>query len=82
MSLEGDNVKIKILGTGCRKCKKMEKNAQQAINELGIDCLIEKVENIQDIVAYGVMGTPALVVDGVVKSSGKLLTVEEIKKYL
>lgn len=73
---------IKILGTGCSKCKKLEANAKEAVKELGIEASIEKVENIQDIMAYGVMSTPALVVDGQVKVMGRVPTVEDIKKYL
>ncbi len=73
---------IKILGTGCSNCKKLEANAREAIQELGIDATVEKVENMRDIVAYGVMRTPALVVDGVVKTMGKVTSVEEIKSFL
>jgi small redox-active disulfide protein 2 len=73
---------IKILGAGCSKCKKLEAIAKEAIKELGIEASIEKVENIQDIMAYGVMSTPALVVDGQVKVMGRVPTVEDIKKYL
>jgi len=73
---------IKILGAGCSKCKKLEANAKEAVKELGIEASIEKVENIQDIMAYGVMSTPAFVVDGQVKVMGRVPTVEDIKKYL
>jgi small redox-active disulfide protein 2 len=73
---------IKILGTGCSNCKKLGANVKEAVKELGIEASIEKVENIQDIIAYGVMKTPALVVDGQVKVSGRVLSVEDIKKYL
>lgn len=73
---------VKILGTGCAKCKKLEANAREAVKELGIEASVEKVENIQDIMAYGVMTTPALVVDEQVKVTGKVLSVEDIKKYL
>ncbi len=73
---------IKILGSGCANCKKMEANTKEAIQALNIEASIEKVENIKDIMAYGVMGTPALVVDGQVKSAGRNLSVEDIKKYL
>jgi small redox-active disulfide protein 2 len=73
---------IKILGTGCSNCKKLVANVKEAVKELGIEASIEKVENIQDIIAYGVMKTPALVVDGQVKVSGRVLSVEDIKKYL
>ena len=73
---------IKILGSGCPKCKKLEANTQQAVNELGIEAKIEKVEKVEDIMSYGVMKTPALVVDEEVKVMGKVLSTEDIKKYL
>lgn len=73
---------IKILGTGCMNCKKLEANAREAVKELGLDAVVEKVEDIKDIMSYKVMRTPALVVDEQVKSMGKVLSVEEIKKYL
>ncbi len=69
---------IKILGTGCANCKKLEQNVRDAVKELGIPAEIEKVEDIKDIVKYGVMLTPALVVDEDVKSVGKVLTVDQI----
>lgn len=73
---------IKILGTGCSKCDKLEKNAKKAIKELGIDATIEKVSDLKEIIAYGVMDVPALVVDDEIKTKGKVLTSEEIKQYL
>ncbi|WP_422484992.1 thioredoxin family protein [Gudongella sp. DL1XJH-153] len=73
---------VKVLGTGCKKCQKTEENARAAIKELGIDATIEKVEDVQGIMSYGVMATPALVVDEQVKVKGKVPTVEEIKKML
>jgi len=73
---------IKILGTGCSNCKKLEANAREAVKELGIDATVEKVEDIKDIMAYGVMKTPALVVDEQVKVMGRIPSVEDIKKYL
>lgn len=75
-------MKIEILGVGCAKCKSLEKNVRQAVEELGIVADIRKVEDITEIMNYGVMATPALVVDGEVKSSGKLLDIEMIKKLL
>ena len=74
--------KIQILGTGCPKCKLLTANAEQAVRELGIEAEIGKVEKIADIMKFGVMTTPALVVDGQVKSAGKVLSAEEIKKHL
>jgi small redox-active disulfide protein 2 len=73
---------IKILGTGCPKCKKMEANAQQAVNELGIEAILEKVTDINDIMDYGVMMTPALVIDEKVVAAGKVLSPEKIKKLI
>lgn len=73
---------IKVLGSGCDKCKKLEANVKEAIGALGIDASVEKVEDFKAIVAYGVMQTPALVIDEQVKSIGKLLSVEEVKAYL
>jgi len=73
---------IKILGTGCSNCKKLEENTRKAVEELGIEATIEKVTDIKDIMKYGVMKTPALVVDEKVKIMGRVPTSEEIKKYL
>jgi small redox-active disulfide protein 2 len=74
--------KIEILGSGCANCKKLESNAREAVEKLGIEAEVVKVTEIEKIVSYGVMSTPALVVDGKVKSIGKLLSVEEIKKLV
>ena len=74
--------KIQILGTGCPKCKTLFANAEAAVKALGIEAQIEKVEKIPDIMKFGVMTTPALVVDGTVKSAGKVLSSEDIKKHL
>jgi len=74
--------KIQILGTGCPKCKKLAECAEQAAKELGIEFELEKVTQISDIMKFGVMMTPALVVDGTVKSVGKVLTLDEMKKNL
>lgn len=75
-------MEIKILGTGCTSCKNLEKNTVAAVSELGIPANVEKVENLMDIMAYNVMRTPALVVDGQVKVMGRVPNVEEIKKML
>jgi small redox-active disulfide protein 2 len=75
-------MKIQILGTGCPKCKQLTENAQEAAQALGLDAEIEKVTQINDIMKFGVMITPALAVDGNVKSSGKVLSAEEIKGML
>lgn len=74
--------RIQILGTGCPKCKTLTANVEAAIKELGIHASVEKVDKINDIIAFGVMTTPGLVIDGKVKSAGRLLSVDEIKKLL
>lgn len=73
---------IKILGTGCPKCKKLEENAKQAISSLSVDITIEKVTDLNNIMNYGVMITPALVIDEKVKSVGKVLSADDIKKLI
>ncbi len=75
-------MKIQILGTGCPNCVKLTRNAEAAAQELGIDYEIEKITNIDDIVNFGVMMTPALAIDGELKISGKVATSDEIKKLL
>jgi small redox-active disulfide protein 2 len=74
--------KIYILGTGCPKCKKLAENAAKAVSELDGDYEIIKVTDINEIMKYGVMLTPALAVDDEVKSVGKVLSAEEIKKII
>lgn len=73
---------IKILGTGCNKCEKLEKNLKTALEELNIDATLEKVEGLIEIVRYGVMTTPTLIIDGQIKVMGKVPSVKEIKKIL
>ena len=73
---------IKILGAGCAKCRQLEKNVQIALTNLGSDATIEKVTDINDIMKYEVMMTPALVINGEVKSTGKLWTVHELEQLL
>lgn len=74
--------KLQILGTGCPKCKKLAEEAEAAAKSLGIEYQIEKVTNLQDIMKFGVMMTPALAVDGTVKVVGKVPSADEIKKML
>jgi small redox-active disulfide protein 2 len=74
--------KIQILGTGCPKCRKLAENAEAAAKELGIEYTIEKVTKINDIMKMGVMVTPALAIDGEVKTAGKVASPEDIKKML
>ncbi len=74
--------KIQILGTGCPKCKELAENAEAAAKELGLECELVKVTDINEITKFGVMMTPALAVDGEVKSSGKVLSPDDIKRFL
>ena len=74
--------KLQILGTGCPKCQKLTENAETAAKELGIENELEKVKDINSIMKFGVMMTPALAVDGEVKVSGKVPEVEELKKMI
>jgi small redox-active disulfide protein 2 len=74
--------KIQVLGPGCPNCEKLGKLTQRAVMELGIESSIEKVTDMQEIIGFGVMMTPALVVDGDVKVAGKVPSVEEIKTML
>ncbi|RPH94767.1 thioredoxin family protein [candidate division KSB1 bacterium] len=75
-------MKIQILGPGCARCKKLAENAEMAANDLGLDYTLEKITDIDAIMRFKVWQTPGLVVDGVVKSTGRLLSMEEIKKLL
>jgi len=75
-------MKVQILGTGCPRCRKLEANARKAIEELGVDAEIEKVQDIKEITKFGVMMTPALAIDGKVKCSGEIASMEKIKKWL
>ncbi len=75
-------MKIEILGTGCAKCQTLFENTKTAIAQKGIFAQVEKVEDLVKIMDYGVMNTPGLVINGEVKSTGKLLDIEEIKELL
>lgn len=75
-------MQIKILGTGCKKCRVLEENVKVALQEMSDDSIVEKVEDIKEIVKYRVMSTPALVIDEKVISTGKVLTVSDVKKLL
>ena len=75
-------MKIEVLGTGCAKCKATEKVVKKAVEELGIQAEVVKVEDLQDIIDRGVMMTPAVIIDGEVKIVGHTPTVEEIKKII
>lgn len=76
-------MKIEILGSGCSNCEKLVKNVEKAIKEQDVKgCEIEKVTDLEKILGYGVMMTPGLVIDGKVKSVGKVLSADDIKKLL
>ena len=75
-------MKIEILGVGCPKCKQLTANAEAAVKELNVQAEISKVTDINKITDYGVMMTPALVLDGTVVSAGKVLNKDEIKKII
>lgn len=75
-------MKIQVLGPGCAKCTKLMATAEAAAKELGLACEIEKVSDLNQIMAFGVMMTPGLVVDGEVKSVGKVPSLDEIKNML
>jgi small redox-active disulfide protein 2 len=75
-------MKIQILGTGCAKCVKLTHNAEEAVKQAGVNAEVEKVTDIKTIMELGVMMTPGFAIDGQVKSVGKVLSVEQIKKLL
>jgi len=75
-------MEIKVLGPGCPKCQQTEKVVKEALAETGVDAQIEKVTGTMEIAGYGVFGTPAVVIDGDVKSVGKIPPKEEVKTWL
>jgi len=75
-------MKIQVLGTGCAKCKQLTANAEKAVAELGLALAVEKVEDLREIMRFGVMTTPALAIDGKVRSAGKVLAPAEVKALL
>jgi small redox-active disulfide protein 2 len=75
-------MEIKVLGPGCPKCEQTEQNVRDAVAEAGVDADVEKVTDIMEIAGYGVFGTPSVVIDGEVKSVGKIPTKEDIKSWL
>jgi small redox-active disulfide protein 2 len=75
-------MKIEILGTGCSKCNKTKELVEKAVKETGVNAEIVKVEDFDIILGYGVMVTPALVIDGDVKVTGKVPSVDDIKKWI
>lgn len=75
-------VKIEIFGTGCPKCKALEKSTREAVGQLGIEAEITKVETLDEIVSRGILMTPAIAIDGEVRSSGRVLSAADIQKLL
>jgi small redox-active disulfide protein 2 len=75
-------MEIKVLGPGCPRCQATEKNVKEALAEAGVDAQIEKVTDVMEIAKYGVFGTPAVVVDGEVKSVGKIPGKDEVKTWI
>ena len=75
-------MEIKVLGPGCARCEATKKNVEEAVNELGSDARITKITDTMEIARHGVFGTPAVVVDGEVKSVGKIPTKDEIKGWI
>lgn len=75
-------MEIKVLGPGCAKCSKTEKLVKEAIQETGVDASVEKVTDMMQIASYGVFGTPSVIVDGVVKCTGKVPKKEDIKAWI
>lgn len=73
---------IKVLGTGCKKCKTVQANAEKAVRELGLDVEVEKVTDMREIMQFQVMSTPGLVVDGEIKTTGRVPSTDEIKQML
>ena len=75
-------MKIQVLGPGCPKCEQLAKNVQQAVQDAGVDVVVEKVTDIMEITNFGVMVTPALAIDSDVKAVGKVLSPDEIRKLI
>ncbi len=73
---------VKVLGTGCAKCKKLQSNVEEALNEMGLEVNVEKVEDMEKIFSYGIMSTPGLVINEKVASYGSLLNVKQAKEIL
>jgi small redox-active disulfide protein 2 len=81
-AVRANDMKIQVLGTGCAKCKQLTVNAEKAVAELGLGVAVEKVEDIREIMKFGVMTTPALAVDGKIRSAGKVLSPADVKNLL
>ncbi|ANQ53671.1 redox-active disulfide protein 2 [Thermosipho sp. 1063] len=75
-------MKIEIFGSGCPKCKQTEKVVKMVVNEKGLDAVVEKVQDINEIVSRGIFATPAVAIDGKIVISGKVPTVDEVREFL
>ena len=75
-------MKIEVLGPGCPRCQALEANVREAVKDMGLDAVVQKITDLGKIMEYGVMSTPGIVVDGELKGSGRLFSVEEIKEML
>ena len=75
-------MKIEILGTGCPKCQELEQLARKAVNEKGINAEIVKIDKMEDIIEFGIMTTPAIVINGEIKAAGRIVTIDEIKAWI
>ena len=75
-------MKIQILGTGCAKCKTLAANAKQAVDEIGADIQIEKIDDIKEIMKFNILMTPGLAIDGNVKAAGRVLSPDDIMKLI
>ena len=73
---------IQVLGTGCTRCKTLYELVKKAVEETGVDAMVEKIEDIQQIMAFNLIMTPGLVINGEVKVAGRLLSIEELKKLI
>jgi len=74
--------KIQVLGPGCQKCQVLYERTKQAVQEMGLECEIEKISDLETIIGFGILSTPALVVDGAVKMNGRVPTVAQLKEML
>jgi small redox-active disulfide protein 2 len=79
---DGMATRIQVLGTGCAKCKQLTANAARAVEELALGIPVEKVEDIREIIKFGVMTTPALAIDGKIRSAGRVLSAADVKVLL
>ena len=75
-------IRIEVLGPGCSNCERLYRNTERAVKELGLECELEKITDLNVIMGYHIMSTPGLVIDGVVKFSGRVPSVEQLKEML